>query len=185
MHSTTANDCNPLRRRQLRALHIQDELHGSKPDPFIRSADSLEPFLELRRQRINQLLDMAGREVEKEVPDKLAQLTRGLHYRHVNEAVQEWLSTGNWPKQILHPTNTCDPGTGSWSERLMDPAQLQKVLMNMGFSEVHLEPGKWHPSAHLLKRLAGSALNIMQKKMPPFLYWKVAPSFMLCVRVPG
>jgi hypothetical protein len=59
-----------------------------------------------------------------------------------------------------HPTNTCDPLTGNWAERLMNPFQLREVLEKGGF-HVEILPGYWDDLENtLLKRIAKCTANL-------------------------
>lgn len=183
LHSTTANACNPLRRRQLTPVHITDEFVGSEPDPFIRDADSLEPFADLRRQRICIALDGEQRPWDDALLEEMVRRTRGLHYADIDEALNEWITKGVLPPLLQHPTNTCDPRTGSWSERLLDPRVLRAELPGMGLPQVQVVRGRWHPSAAPSKRWAGRFLNAAGSLLPMPLALALAPSFILYYRL--
>lgn len=62
----------------------------------------------------------------------LARKTRGLRYEAILGAAAEYIERGAISYRMDHPTNTCDPYTGNWSERLIDIKGSLKMLSDLG-----------------------------------------------------
>lgn len=63
----------------------------------------------------------------------LAKVTRGLMHNDILKAVDGYVHSRELPTLIEHPTNTCDPYTGNWTEHLMNPYYLVETLVSNGF----------------------------------------------------
>ncbi|MBT8384618.1 MAG: hypothetical protein KJO83_02785, partial [Bacteroidia bacterium] len=55
--------------------------------------------------------------------------TRGLRENDIEILVRDYLKTGQIFYEIHHPTNTCDPYTGNWTEHLIDLKQLKSIII--------------------------------------------------------
>ena len=134
--NTASNPVNPFRIRQLKAMQLKDEFEGGTPDDRVLfGAVEHASFIELRK-RIISLISNGNLTAEEEV--KLATLTRGLYKTDIEKAVQKYIAEKKWPVALSHPTNTCDPTTGSWTERMLSFEEYKTIYGNAGFSvEVH------------------------------------------------
>lgn len=122
---TTAS--NPYNSRVVRRLHyamVADEQgHGDK-----------KGFLQLRREYIKQQHpDMPDKQI-----DYWAKNTRGLKYVDIDRAVDS-----QSPNLLLDPYNTCDPQTGSWTERILPIDDYRHLLAPYGF-RLTLLPGHYN-----------------------------------------
>jgi hypothetical protein len=92
--------------------------------------------------------------------DVLASRTRGLRSLDIERAVEAFESMGELPPIPEHPTNTCDPYTGNWCERLLDPRKVAGKLCDSGFT-VRVLAGYYgsHGCGSRLKRLARLGAN--------------------------
>ncbi len=66
----------------------------------------------------------------------LARLTRGLRKEDILAAAARFAATGNFPAEP--GPDTCDPDTGSWTERLLSVDRYRQLFAEAGFGmEVH------------------------------------------------
>jgi len=54
-----------------------------------------------------------------EQSDLIAKLTRGNIYQDIKIDTEAFINTGKLPLELSHPTNTCDPANGNWTEHLL------------------------------------------------------------------
>ena len=122
---TTAS--SPYNHRVVRKLHkamIADEMGTA-----IKKG-----FWHMRRDYIQKSYpDMSDREL-----DFWADNTRGLKYDDVLRAVD-----ARSPNLLLDKYNTCDPRTGSWTERILPIDDYRELLSPYGFNVVVL-PGRYN-----------------------------------------
>ena len=103
--------------------------------------------------------------------DRLNQLaadTRGLAGREIINAVDRYLKTGERPALIEHPTNTCNPQTGYWAERSMNPYYLQETLSFNGF-DAKLLAGPWERGNTPIVRIIRAVLNFLIRISPTYM----------------
>lgn len=108
---TTAS--TPYNRRKVRELHkvmLTDELGD----------EHHEGFREMRRQFIQKHNPQMG----NEQLDYWATNTRGLNYDDILRAVDR-----NSPNLLRDKYNTCDPSTGSWTERILPVEDYRQLLL--------------------------------------------------------
>jgi hypothetical protein len=119
-----ANPCNPLISNRLRRLHFRSEYQGCEKN--IRFNDSFlnTSFIVERKKIIKNRFS----ELNETETDFLAEKTRGLIKADIEQVITDYLKTGEIKYKIDHPTNTCDPYTGSWTERLIDLERLKKQI---------------------------------------------------------
>ncbi len=128
--STSANTCNPIRKRKLVKLQKKAELHGNEYFTGHKDKDSLQSFVTIRKEIIKtQFPNLSQKEI-----DSLATATRGLKKEDIITSVEACIKTGKQPVTLAHKTNTCDPLTGNWVEHLLNPytlaEQLEKLQCN-------------------------------------------------------
>lgn len=161
--TTASNPANPFKVRQLRKLHYRDEYLGG----YKRHINSLEdeaeyekPYLEVRREILRGLDPGLN-------PDKLetmAHQTRGNNFKDIGIALEAFKRTGQLPVISATGTNTCEPFTGSWSERVLPLSQYQKIYQQAGF-KLRLKNGFYNIyEAGFLKKKFGALLNLFQRK---------------------
>ncbi len=130
--NTASNPANYFKVQQLKKMQIKDEHEGGQPDDHTLFGETAhESFLAIRKKIIKAY--SAGKVNEQESAI-LATLTRGLHKADIEAAVEKYLDKKILPQLIAHPTNTCDPITGSWSERLLSFDEYKKLYASAGFS---------------------------------------------------
>lgn len=130
--STACNPLNPLLKRRFRKIQLRDEWEGGTPEIHPLFAGSpIEPFRVIRRRIIGEAGE--GKLSEQEL-DLLVPATRGLIRKDIEASVQQYLLNKAMPVPPLHPTNTCDPNTGSWSERMLTLEVYHSLFHAAGFS---------------------------------------------------
>jgi len=103
-------------------------------------------------------------ELDLKAVEQLARSTRGLIQRDIERCVDEFRLHGKITYHIDHPTNTCDPYTGSWCEHLIEFEWLDEIIKNAGFS-VELKPGLYNTGGSSLKK----CVKVMLNGLMPFL----------------
>jgi 2-polyprenyl-3-methyl-5-hydroxy-6-metoxy-1,4-benzoquinol methylase len=146
---------NPFKSRQLKKLMLKDELVGSNE---LHSAYSNEfaglPFLTIRKK----LIAVKYPSLKEEEVNELAFASRGLIEYDIYKDVEEYLATNKLPLPIKHPTNTCDPITGSWTERLLTLKEYKQLYKRYQFS-LQVETGFYNAFEKNMKSMLSSILN--------------------------
>lgn len=124
LHATGSNPYNPIIRRRLEKLQIKDENEYLAPTEGKKSMDEYRAFKEIRRDWLieNYKEDLSVDEIEN-----ISKLTRGYRLIDMPALVDNYLKTNIYPSGIKHPTNTCDPTTGNWTERLTTQKEMQEI----------------------------------------------------------
>ena len=148
-----ANSANPFISRRRRRTHHFFEHCDRTASNRDSELDSTFSFSSLRRRIIEPLLPEASRHEL----DRLTAATRGLHKADIQTAVHQFLQNGHMVEPE-HPTNTCNPETGNWCERLIDLTSIRNQLQDRGW-QVHLEPGLYGPRSGLAQKMAVRLLN--------------------------
>lgn len=142
-----ANSRNPRIARHLAQWQGRLENQGLENPPEFKPRDSHLPYVEIRRSIIAQ----AAPTLEPGEIDQLARATRGLKKEDISEAVARFCRQGTMPIPA-HPTNTCDPLTGNWGERLLDFDELRRLARAAGFA-AQIVPGYLGRDRNPLKKL--------------------------------
>jgi hypothetical protein len=122
---TNANALNPIIARRLKKLQIKAENEGLPKTKGWKEIDESTSFLALRKNIISSKFpELGGEEIEL-----LSAKTRGLRKEDIEKVVKDYIETGKIAYRIGHPTNTCDPYTGNWTERLIDLKQLKAMII--------------------------------------------------------
>lgn len=148
-----ANGANPRIRRRTIAMQKAVETQDRQRGPGHRTLDSLRSYRSLRADIIRASMPTA----HPTLVDQLAEWTRGMNQRDIERAVEEYPKRG-LPTRLTHPTNTCDPITGNWAERLMDPRSLVATLEALGFRS-RVVPGLYAPNTGA-KGIIARALDV-------------------------
>ena len=157
--STSANPMNPVVRRRHHRQHLQWEFQDRPKPAGDGERDSWRAYYTLRREII-QGIDPALTAAEL---DSLASATRGLVKDEIEKCVVEFRKTCRIAVFPEHPTNTCDPFTGNWEERLLDIPDVCRQLASLGF-DVLVTGGYYsgrakNPVVKLIKNTAAVVLN--------------------------
>lgn len=149
-----ANELNPRIRSILQKLHMDVECRDRPAKYGQKPTDTTRAILDVRKEIVSR----RSPSLPVETVERLALLTRGLIEREIVAAVDAYLVSGKFPEPPMHPTNTCDPYTGTWFEHLMDPYQLADCLFRNEFV-VEVKCGYYDSSGRPLRRITKSFLN--------------------------
>ncbi len=164
---------NPFKSRQLKKLMIQDELAGSNKFHSTYTGEFAGlPFLTIRNKLIAKKYPSL---TESEVKE-LAIASRGLAADDIYKDVEEYLISKKFPSPIHHSFNTCDPITGSWTERLLTTKEYEQLYKRYQFS-VQIHNGFYNEFETGLKSklslLLNKAIDLLGKKaitISPFIF---------------
>ena len=123
--TTASNPKNYFKIRKLKQLQIRDETKGNdQDDPDYGHP----PFLTIRRSIIRS----AQPEKSNDIVNMLAENTRGMMKEEIIRAMYLYDKEGVIP-MAASGTNTCNPLTGSWTERILTIDEYLKVYNDEGF----------------------------------------------------
>jgi hypothetical protein len=157
--SSGANSFNPFVRKKLMKEQIEKEHKDREAKWGHKERDSLESYLNIRKNMVREYAYEMNKALTKNEIDQLAKSTRGKMKEDIQKCIDGYLKTGEFPEELSHPTNTCDPYTGNWAEHLIDPYLLTKILSERGFKSCVLG-GYYGRPKNALKRLLGTVSNI-------------------------
>ena len=121
---TNANSRNPFVQNRLKKLQKIAEHRGTEKRIGWKDIDLNTSYLEERKRIIrNKFPELGNNEI-----DLLATKSRGLRKSDIEKVMADYIKTGEFGYKIDHPTNTCDPYTGNWTERLIDLKQLKSTV---------------------------------------------------------
>jgi len=156
MHCTNANMFWYPHLKAVSKQHIKVETKSAEEE------DHLSAYHTERMKIISEY----AQNLDEDVVNQLSINTRGLVQHDIVKAVDQYLETGELPKLIEHPTNTCNPYTGSWAERSMNPYYLREKLELNGF-EAKVLPGPWQGRHKLIANILRSTLNLLMRMLGP------------------
>lgn len=152
--TTASVTANPFKTYTIKKLQQQDEYQGSNPEHT--SSDNPYagmPFVEVRKQIIQQHSNLPADQIAA-----LAHATRGMNQADIIKAVNTFIQTSKLPQTISHPTNTCDPVTGSWTEQLLTIKEYNSLYGNAGF-HLHVYNGFYNQWQQGVKALPLRLIN--------------------------
>jgi 2-polyprenyl-3-methyl-5-hydroxy-6-metoxy-1,4-benzoquinol methylase len=156
--TTASNPDNFIKTRQLKKLQLKDELQGSNPEDFLLAgAEKHEAFIVMREKIIAQYFPG----LTKADLMQLSSQTRGLKKEDILTAVQHFLNTGELPVAEGN-FNTCNPLTGSWTERILSIKEYKNIYTEHGFSLI-LKNGFYNSYSPGFKKYLNRALNFLVK----------------------
>jgi len=132
--SSNANPYHPYLHRKFTKKQIKFEYTDRKMEYGHKERDTLKSYRNARKDIINSYLSKKNYTLNKDEIMKLVDITRGMNYLDIHKAVEQCCNTQKFPSSLPHPTNTCDPYTGSWCEQFLNPYDLAKILSNSGFT---------------------------------------------------
>ena len=151
--ASSANPLNPRTKRLTERLHREVEETNRPRREGQKERDTLRAWREVRAEIIRR----CGPGLKPTEVDLLAGGTRGLAEHDIRACVQNYCATRAVPVPA-HPTNTCDPITGNWAERLINPYDLLARAEGFGFRGRVL--AGYYPSyANRTKHVFTRALN--------------------------
>ena len=154
---------NPLRKKTadiLTAHAIRVENETREREPGHKERNALMAYKEIRKEIISELRP----ELQEEIVLQLANATRGLRKDHIEKYIKNYVDGEPIVLTPSHPTNTCDPLTGNWAERLMDPFELVEDAAKHGLA-LKVLSGFWSMDGgnaikNSVKRLSNIAISI-------------------------
>jgi hypothetical protein len=158
VYGSGANPENKWKVKAITRIQLTDEYENKPTTWGHKERDTLQPFLEVRKHIINSYAP----HIKHSDIQYLAKATRGLIKEDIEKCVDEFLSTGSISYKMEHPTNTCDPLTGNWSEHLMDLNGLGKYLQNLGFRSEFI-PGCYPINGPWINRSIKGIINALIK----------------------
>jgi hypothetical protein len=158
--TTGSTPYNPLVVRRLHKVMLADE-HGHNGQPG---------FYQMRRQYLAEHLP----QLSEQQLDYWAQHTRGLRFSDLLPTV----SSGIHPS-INDPYNTCDPATGSWTERILPIESYQKILIPHG-AKIEVCNGFYNTHRSGVNAFTSQILNSFLKVSGPFSH-PLAPFILLTI----
>lgn len=159
---TGANPHNPIISFRLKKLHAISENQGCENN--IRCGDKYlnTSFLEER----GIIIKNAFPQLKETEVFLLALKTRGLRKMDIEQVAHDYLDTGEINYKMDHPTNTCDPYTGSWTERLLDLKRLKSFCENNNM-EIEITNTKYCYSDKIMMDIVKYFVNQMIKVLGP------------------
>jgi hypothetical protein len=140
---------NPFKRRQLQKIMLQDELVNSNALHSSNSQFAGLPFIEIRRRMIAEKFSF----LEENEVKQLAVQTRGLKEADIYFFVEKYYSkSGTIPYSPTDKYNTCDPVTGSFTERLL-PIKAYATLYHQHDFELKAHNGFYNEFENGFKAL--------------------------------
>lgn len=141
LFTTGSTPYNPRVVKRLRRIMQADELgHGGQPG-----------FFQLRKKYILQHYP----EMKDFEADIWAADTRGLTYPDILSAVDT-----HTPFRNIDAYNTCDPATGSWTERILPISAYRSLVQPYG-ATVDIALGYYNSYRRGLKGIASRLLNLL------------------------
>ncbi len=125
--TTGSNPENYLKVKALQKLQRRDELQGYTGEEVDSSKH--EAFLKMREEIITEEhKDLINIDLHL-----LAHATRGLNKKDIISAVKAFDNTGELPTPAAG-YNTCNPLTGSWSEKIISIEDYKSIFRREGFA---------------------------------------------------
>ena len=132
---TASNIKNPFKRRELERYQLNEEFNDREDNFGHKQMDNLRSYYNSRLDFIkNKFLGFSDGET-----NELAARTRGMRFDDIEVEVLKYQKTKVLPAKPSHKTNTCDPNTGNWTERLMEFEWLIKICFINGFETTILK----------------------------------------------
>lgn len=159
---TSANSHNPFVRNRLKKLQLKAEHQGSITSFGWKKSDTRTAYIEVRKEIIKKTYpNLNSFDVEL-----LSKKTRGLRKDHIHKVVLEFLKSSEINYQINHPTNTCDPNNGNWTENLIDLNFLTNILIEKKYN-IKYTNSFYSYSKNKVLNLPKYILNFLIKKLGP------------------
>lgn len=156
MITTSANIHHPVVRYIHKKIHFQYEYFGTNTDMDNPTLNNRQSGMALRREIIHQSFP----QLDKNELELLAKNNRGFTKPVILQRVQRYLSSKTLALPLHHPTNTCDPISGVWVERLVPVSAYRKAAEEAGFN---FEPIKGFYNTHYSKPVYNLLAGVMNK----------------------
>lgn len=123
--ASSAHSANPKIKKNLAKLHYMHE-HEGRFDAWHEK--DVPSFFSMRKE----IIRVYDPTLTLHEIDQLAQTTRGKKQSDIHAIVDAYKHHKIMPT-VPEDSNTCDPYTGNWSERILDPHVIESCLRNQGF----------------------------------------------------
>ena len=154
--TTASNPENKVKVKKLMALQVKDELEGGVTTEGELGHTPHRAFLEMRKHIIQNLqLNLSDTELEN-----LASLTRGQRRDDIQKTMEYYIKNKIFPPPPDHPTNTCDPYTGNWTERILTISAFQNIYNKNGFY-LNLYEGFYNQYSKGIKAQLAKGINLI------------------------
>lgn len=173
---TSANGNNPLIKRRLQMIQFRDEYKGNQKEWGWKERDVTMPFLKAREEIIRNYA--SG--LDSDTLHLFAERTRGLIKKDIEQKLDEYLKNGKLPDSLDHPTNTCDPYTGNWSENLLSPKYLKQMVESFGM-EFEIRNSYYSYSAKRILNALKGIINLVIR-LSPRNSLLISPAYLLIAR---
>ncbi len=161
---TGTNPFNPIKKRMAIRLQNKREFINREKEYGHKERDTLRSYAQIRKEMI---IKYTNKKIDSNEVYLLVQLTRGLIEDNILKCVEEYIKDKVLPikKDSKFPTNSCDPYTGNWEMRLMDPYELSRTLEVNGFySQVIAGSYEFHNK--FLRKVIGILANKIMNLFP-------------------
>ncbi|MCO5253451.1 MAG: class I SAM-dependent methyltransferase [Bacteroidetes bacterium] len=162
VHVTGANPYNSIIRKRLMALQIRNENEFHAPPKGAKQMDDYRAYKNIRKIYIQERF---GTQLTENEINELVSLTRGRNFDDLQTLLETYLQTKIYPQSISHPTNTCDPNTGNWSERLITQEEMDAFSVKSAWASNYESLGFNTRQPNWLKNFIWSMLNIIGRLM--------------------
>jgi hypothetical protein len=154
VHLTTANPCNIFRKKYFNQIHAAAE---NKPSTTHKSGQSLSGYFQERLDYIQNVFQ----ELSSSQSKKLASLSKGLIFNDIHPDLLHSVQNKNRTKV---ESNTCDPKSGNWAERLLYEeeyrAHAQKALLKHEVFGLPYDQHKPNKLKNIMTTLFNALLNL-------------------------
>ncbi|MEP7197885.1 MAG: hypothetical protein ABI851_15310 [Saprospiraceae bacterium] len=160
--TTSANIHNPAVHYQHVQIHKQHEVDGPYVDMMKTSINKQNSGRNIRRKIITELApEIAGDQLEECITN-----TRALSLEQIKIFVKEFQQTKIIPRLQEKLSNTRDPYSGTWIERLVSYSDYKIVALKNGFLTESLAGFYNSYYSKFLWRIAARSLNVVIKVLP-------------------
>jgi 2-polyprenyl-3-methyl-5-hydroxy-6-metoxy-1,4-benzoquinol methylase len=160
--TTASNPHNPVRVRNYKQLHIKEELVGGDSTDRVLFGDVHASFLSMREKIIAHHFPQA----DNSKVTTIAKAGRGLRKDDLIIMAEEYFKTGKLRVVDETDTNTCEPETGSWAERML-PVETYKQLYRSNGFEFYLGNGFYDAEKGVfIRKTAIKLLNFLMQTFP-------------------
>lgn len=154
--TTASNPKNYFKIKRIKKLQLKDEYEGGAPADFALFGDRpLEAFYKIRKEIICTELKTA----DEATINQLAKATRGMNKADIITAAQVFKVIGKIPKPLSHPTNTCNPLSSSWTERILPVSEYRSLYESHGM-HLKIYNGFYNEYRSGIKKILNKLLNI-------------------------
>ena len=166
--TTGSNPENYFKVRELKKIQKKDELIGGEPNEHLLfGAESLQPYLHIRKQIIRDHFPGLNNDLYEE----LAIATRGMIERDIVAAVKTYQQDRILPLPAAGD-NTCNPLSGSWTERLLSLEEYRDLFGRAGFT-TEIYPGFYNQfektRGNFVKKMLNKVITISGCKISPYI----------------